>query len=131
MSRAFGTLDCTRKRWHNRAIMKRTHLKGEIIKLSELPRRPRNVVPKALKVLSALDVWPEAMRLMEEDKIAVGEAYTFVVPASEMEQHGIKTSKALARPIKKHLKDRYKGKYVVLTRGTPEGPRIIIGRPKR
>lgn len=111
--------------------MKRTQLKGEIIKLSEIPRRPRNVVPKALKVLSALDVWPEAMQLMEADRIAVGEAYTFVAPKAEMERHSIKTGKALARPIKKYVKDRYKGKYVVLTRGTPEGPRIIIGRPKR
>lgn len=101
-------------------------LKGRIIKLADVPMKRRNTNPKGIQALKAIDVWPEAMQLMEADAIGVGEAYTFVVPKAEMDKYGFKTIRPLVRPIKKFLKERYKNKYVLRHRLTDEGPTIMI-----
>lgn len=102
--------------------------KGRIIKLSEIPKRQRRAVPKVFK---ALDTWPDALAAMADDRIGVGEAYEMITSADHMKKWGIKDVRALARPIKKHIKEMYKGKYVVLARTTAEGPTVFICRPKR
>ncbi len=93
-----------------------------IIKISEIPKKRHIRVPRAFRLL---EEWPAAMKAMDEDRIGVGEAA--VLPVTTME--GFKNLKAVARPFKKFIKDRYKGKYTVLARVTREGPQILICRP--
>lgn len=106
--------------------MEQAPLKGQIIKLTDVLKRKRNAVPKAFQALDQFGLWKEAMQVMEADRIGVGEAYAFVVPESVMEEYGIKSIRALKRPIIKFVKDRYKTKYTVRAQNTAEGPTILI-----
>jgi hypothetical protein len=99
---------------------------GRIIKMSEMLPRRREATPLAFRVLKA---WPEAMRLMYEDAIGVGEAYTFSITEAEMEEHGFKTLRSVVRPIKKYVKTHYPSRYQVRAMRTSEGPTIFICRP--
>ena len=100
---------------------------GHIIQISKLPKRQRHAVPRVFRVVKA---WPEAMRLMYEGRIGVGEAYTFVVPEAEMKEHGFKNLRAVARPIKKYVKTHYPSRYQVRAMHTAEGPTIFICHPR-
>ncbi len=95
--------------------------------MSEMPKRLRHAVPRALKIL---DTWPDALAAMCDDRIGVGEAYELLTSTEYMEKWGIKNLKALARPIKKHVREMYGAKYTVIARTTAEGPTVFICRPK-
>src|SRR6266566_5922292 len=83
-------------------------MKGQIIKMSAIPKRVRNVTPRAFK---DLDAWPEANRMMAEDRIGVGEVYVLPVPEDVLEQ--FPDLKAVARPIKLFAQRHYPRKYAV------------------
>jgi hypothetical protein len=96
---------------------------GQIIKMSAVPKRLRNATPRAFKELEA---WPEAVRLMAEDRIGVGEVYVLPVPEDVLEQ--FKSLRAVERPIKLFVQRHY-AKYRVSHRTTAQGPLILISHP--
>jgi hypothetical protein len=99
-------------------------MKGQIVKMSAIPKRVRNVTPRTFKELEA---WPEAVGLMATDGIGVGRVYILPVPEDVLAQ--FKDLKAVARPIKLFVQRHYPRKYVVQQRHTADGPLILICRP--
>ncbi|SRR6266404_5386219 len=98
-------------------------MKGQIIKMSAIPKRVRNVIPRAFKELES---WGEAFRLMAENRIAVGEVYVMPVPEDVLAQ--FPDLKAVARPIKLFTQRHYP-RYVVKHRHTADGAVILICHP--
>ena len=113
-----GDLDTFRQRVHN------SGMKGQIIKMSAIPKRVRNVTPRAFK---ELDLWPEALKLMATDGIGVGDVYVLPVPEDVLEQ--FPDLVAVARPIKKFVQRHYSRKYEVRHRHTAKGAVILICHP--
>jgi len=110
--------------------------RGRLIPLASIPKK--RMMSTGSKILDAFaETWEEAKDFMARDVIAIGQAYSFMVPQEFMglpigklpDSHTPRTLKACARPVKKFVKMIYKDKYVVRTRTTPEGPTILICRP--
>lgn len=107
--------------------MKKLH--GRVIKMSEQPKRVRHAKPRTFKALEEDGSWNEALTLMAQDGIGVGEAYVLIISPELMAKYNIPDLKAAARPVKDAVRKIYKKKYQVDAYTIAEGPAIFIKQP--
>jgi hypothetical protein len=97
---------------------------GRIVKAVDKPKRVRNAVPRTAKAMGPM--WEEMWAVMRDNRIGYKETYLLIVPEEVLEEYGIKSIRAAARPIKKKVKRMYGKKYFVEAVNITEGPCIEI-----
>lgn len=92
------------------------------VRTKDIPKRVRNIVPRAFK---DLDAWPDAVALMADDDIGVGESIILPVPGDVLSTYP--NLRAFARQFVTFCKKHYNRKYKVDAKKLHgHGPSIII-----